>query len=103
MEKAKRSPKLALEALIVEMASPRIAASAQQRMHLETEGTKRRLILVDEAPYHGYACSWCGCRFPRADVSHCEPLEALILARQQRQKHFADHVCSQSLYAKHSG
>jgi hypothetical protein len=95
MEKTKRAPKVLLDALSVEMASPRIAASALEAMHPETEGPARALVLINDAPYHGYACSWCGCRFPRADVRHGEPLESLVLARQQRLKHFADHVCSQ--------
>jgi hypothetical protein len=95
MEKMKRSTESLLGALTVEMASPRIAASAQQELHPEGERVKRKLILINEASCHGYACSWCGCRFPRADVRNSGPLEALILARQQREKNFGDHICSQ--------
>jgi hypothetical protein len=93
MQKTKRS--LALGALTAEMASPRIAASAQEAMHPATEETQRRLILINEPPFYGYACSWCGCRFSREDVRNGGPVAEIIRGREQREKHFAEHVCSE--------
>jgi hypothetical protein len=48
MEKTKGIPETGLDALTVEMARPRIAASAQEAMHPETE-PKRKFVLVNQA------------------------------------------------------
>jgi hypothetical protein len=63
-------------------------------MYPETEANGRRLVIVNEHPFHGYACSWCGCRFPRTDDPKFDPIEALIVAKERREKRFADHLCS---------
>jgi hypothetical protein len=74
---------------------PPIAASAQAAMRPETEGTERTLVLFSQGPSHAYACSWCGCRFPGDDVPSSATLgEKLLLFEAQRQKRFAEHVCS---------
>jgi hypothetical protein len=48
MEKTKGIPETGLDALTVEMARPRIAASAQEAMHPETD-PKRKFVLVNQA------------------------------------------------------
>jgi hypothetical protein len=95
MSKTRESPHTALAALTAEMTRPSIAASAQAAMHPETEGTERKLVLVNEDPFQGYACSWCGGRFPEDALPSSATLgEELLLFEAQRQKRFAEHVCS---------
>lgn len=50
MEKTKKLPETVLDALTVEMARPRIAASAQEAMHPETE-PERKFVLVNQAVF----------------------------------------------------
>src|SRR5450755_1162648 len=94
MIKAGEPSNPALDALTIEMASPRIAASAQETMH-PSHGPQRRLVLIHEEPFDCYACSWCGSRFPTADAPNgLTMLQILHLYRAQREKRFAEHVCS---------
>jgi hypothetical protein len=100
MIKTKESARCALGALTVEMTKSPIAASAQEAMH-PADGRQRRLMLIHEEPFHGYACSWCGCRFPKTKTDVPNPVslfETLRLAREQRRKQFSDHVCSERPY-----
>jgi hypothetical protein len=92
MKKATASVAAALSGVNAEMALPRMAASAQEAMHPDME-VKRRLVIVNEHPFHGYACSWCGRKFPRTDIADVISPEALNQARMQREKDFLDHVC----------
>jgi hypothetical protein len=117
MSKTRESPHTALAALTAEMMRPPIAASAQVAMRPETEGTERKLVLVNEDPFQGYACSWCGCRFPDDGVPssahqvfrsrakhrvHFVTLgEKLLPFEAQRQKRFAEHVCSDRPHVTH--
>ena len=79
------------------MASPRIAESAQEKMCPAT-GQKRRLKLIYEEPFHCYACSWCGSRFPIDDAPNgLTMFQILHLYRAQREKRFSEHVCSERL------
>jgi hypothetical protein len=93
MKRATANVDAALSAVKAQMAVPRVAASAQEAMHPETEAMKRRLVVVNEHPFYGYACSWCGYKFPRADVPDGASLEALQRVRKRREKEFSDHVC----------
>jgi hypothetical protein len=102
MRETRESPNTALVALTVEMMKPPIAASAQEAMHPETEGPPRKLVLVNQGPFHGYACSWCGCRFPEGDVPNRATLgEKLLLFEAEREKRFAQHVCSDRPHIAH--
>src|SRR5450432_2466780 len=98
MQNYRESPESVLGALRAEMAKPHVAASAQEAMHPETRRFERQLVLVDEGLFHGYACDWCGCRFPdgpESEVPGCAtPAEKLLLFAAQREKRFAEHVCS---------
>lgn len=88
-----------LGALTVEMAIPRIAASAQRVMH---PAHPRRLVTITEKPIHGYTCSWCGCRFPETDVPTRATLgEDLLHFEAAREKRFTEHVCSDRPHVKH--
>lgn len=102
MSKSRESPTTALDELTAEMASPRIAASAQEAMHPETEGMERKLILVREDRFHSYACSWCGCRFPEIDISiRATLVQTPLLLEAQRETRFAEHVCSDRPHITH--
>lgn len=102
MSETRESPNSALAALTVEMMKPPIAASAQEAMHPETEGPLRKLELINQGPFHGYACSWCGCRFPEGDVAIRATLgEKLLLFEAEREKRFAEHVCSDRPHIAH--
>jgi hypothetical protein len=102
MSETRESPKSALAALTLEMMKPPIAASAQEAMHPATEGPERKLVLIDQGPFHGYACSWCGCRFPEGDVASCAMLgEKLLRFEAQRETRFAEHVCSDRPHVTH--
>jgi hypothetical protein len=93
MIKTKEPPNAALGALTIEMASPRIAASAQEAMHPETEGRERKLVLFNRDPFHGYACSWCGYRFPESVISDRVSLfDKRHHFKLQREKEFSRHV-----------
>jgi hypothetical protein len=102
MSETRESPNRALAALTVEMMKPPIAASAQEAMHPATEGTERRLVLITQGRFEGYACSWCGCRFPEGDVAIRATLgEKLLLFEAEREKRFAEHVCSDRPHVAH--
>lgn len=102
MSETRESRNSALAALTVEMMKPPIAASAQEAMHPATEGTERKLVLVNQGPFRGYACSWCGCRFPEGDVVSRAMLgEKLLLFEANREKRFAEHVCSDRPHVTH--
>src|SRR5471030_765366 len=100
MQNYRESPESVLGALKAEMAKPPVAASAQEAMHPETRRIARQLVLVDEGLFHGYACDWCGCRFPDGppdgpggDVpGRATPAEKLSLVATRREKRFAEHV-----------
>jgi hypothetical protein len=79
------------------MVNPRIAGSALEAMHPETEGIERKLVLFNRDPFQGYACSWCGYRFPESVISdRVSLLEKRHLFKLQREKEFSRHVCSKS-------
>jgi hypothetical protein len=91
--KVKRSTKSALDALATEMLQRPTAASAHEAMNPEQEGKHRKLVLIHENSFYGYACSWCGCRLTKIDdaslggnLSHVE---------KRLEKQFAAHVCSE--------
>ena len=96
--KVKRSIKSALDALATEMAQRPTAASAHEAMNPEHEGQYRKLVLIHENSFYGYACSWCGCRLTKIDdaslggnLSHFE---------MRLEKQFAAHVCSEYPHVK---
>jgi hypothetical protein len=102
MSKTRESPHVALAALTAEMMRRPIAASAQVAMRPETKGTERKLVFTGQSPFHAYACSSCGCRFPEDDVPNSATLgEQLLLIEAQRQKRFAEHVCSDRPHVTH--
>ena len=102
MRKTRESPHTARAALTAEMMRPPTAASARVAMHPETEGTERKLALINQGPLHAYACSWCGCRFPEDGVpSRARLGEKLLLPEAQREKRFAEHVCSDRPHVTH--
>jgi hypothetical protein len=105
MQNYRESPESVLGALRAEMAKPHVAASAQEAMHPESRRMERQLVLVDEGLFHGYACDWCGCRFPdgpEGDVpGRATPDEKLFLFAAQREKRFAEHVCADRPLSTH--
>src|ERR1700682_206805 len=102
MARTNESGRTALGALTAEMTRSPIAASAQEAMHPEIKRMERQLVWVNQGPFHGYACSWCGCRFPEGDVPSRATLgEKLLLFEAQREKRFAEHVCSDCPRATH--
>jgi hypothetical protein len=75
------------------MAKPRIAASALKAMRRKAKQEQRELVIIDS--FHGYECSWCGCRFPETAVSDSVSLfEKRHLVKVLREKQFAEHVCA---------
>jgi hypothetical protein len=101
MENNKESSKSVLGDLKAEMAKPPIAASAQEAMHPAIKRMERTLVLVNQGPFHGYACSWCGCRFPEVVPSNATLGENLLPFEAQREKRFAEHVCSDRPHVTH--
>ena len=102
MTKAKESAETALGALTAEMTKPPIAASALEAMHPESEWQQRKLVPMHQEPFHGYACSWCGCRFPKTDIpADVSLLETLRVSKVQREKRFVAHVCSECPHSTH--
>src|SRR5450755_896510 len=105
MQNYRESPESVLGALKAEMAKPPVAASAQEAMHPETRRIERQPVLVDEGLFHGYACDWCGCRFPDGtgdDVpGRATSAEKTFLFATQREKRFAEHVCSERPRSTH--
>jgi hypothetical protein len=93
VEKIKESRDAVLDALTVEMKKSPIAASAQEAMR-PADGHRRKLLLIREQLFQGFACSWCGCRFPTSDAP-MSLFETLSVASEQRVKQFAEHVCSE--------
>jgi hypothetical protein len=98
MQNYRESPESVLGALKIEMAKPPVAASAQEAMHPESRRIERQPVLVDEGLFHGYACDWCGCRFPDAPEGNvpgrATPAEEIFPFATQREKLFAEHICS---------
>jgi hypothetical protein len=77
------------------MAEPRIAASARKAMRIKARHEQRELVIIDF--FHGYECSWCGCRFPETVVPAGDSLfEKRHVAKVLREKQFLEHVCSES-------
>jgi hypothetical protein len=75
------------------MAKPRIAASALKAIRRKARLEQRELVIVDS--FHGYECSWCGCRFPEtADPGGVSLFEKRHLAKVLREKQFLEHGCS---------
>jgi len=96
--KVKSSTKSALDTLATEMLQQPTAASAHKAMNPEREGQHRKLELIHENSFYGYACSWCGCRLTKIDdsslggnLSHFE---------MKLEKQFAAHVCSEYPHVK---
>ena len=84
-----------LRLLTTGMAKPRIAASALKAMRRKAKHEQRELVIIDS--FHGYECSWCGCRFPETAVSDGVSLfEKRHLAKVLREKQFLEHVCSEA-------
>jgi hypothetical protein len=84
-----------LRLLTSRMAKPRISASALKATCAKTQHEQRELIHLDS--FHGYECSWCGCRFPESANSEGVSLfEKRHLAKVLRDKEFAEHVCSEA-------
>jgi hypothetical protein len=93
--KAKKSGKAVLEEVTSEMAKPHITASARKAIHPESGRQRRKLVLIHQGSFHNYACSWCGCRFGRTKIPDGISLfEILLVSKLQREKQFADHLCS---------
>lgn len=92
----RESPKSTLRALKAEMTKAPIAASVLEAMHPEIKRMERELVLLNQGPFHGYSCSWCGCRFrfPEDDVRSHTTLSEKLLVEAQREERFAEHVCS---------
>jgi hypothetical protein len=88
--KKKRAIKV-IAALSAEMSVPHITTSALRALH-QFAPRARKLHLIDS--FHGYACSWCGCRFPesRPPQGH-SAIENSHLAKLHREKQFAAHIC----------
>jgi hypothetical protein len=84
-----------LAVLSAKMALPAITASALRAMHHFAQNHHhRKLLLIDS--FHGYGCNWCGCRFPETRVVEGRTAsETVRLRKSQRQKQFADHICSE--------
>jgi hypothetical protein len=99
MTKREQSHTAALHELTVEMAGQRIAASAEEAMHPQTGETNRKLAPIKERSFRGYACSWCGCRFPEPDARASAGAETNGFRETQRQARFVEHVCSDRPHA----
>jgi len=84
-----------LAVLGAEMALPAITTSALRAMHHFAQNHhNRKLLLIDS--FHGYGCNWCGCRFPETRaVDGRNASETVRLRKSQREKQFADHICSE--------
>ena len=95
MAKASKSVATALSELTAEMAKPTMTASAMRAMHPKLGCQQRKLELIHHDSFHGYACNWCGCRFPN---SKTVPVDASLFVEhhifeEQRDKFFGAHVC----------
>jgi hypothetical protein len=100
VEKIEESRDAVLDALTVDMKKSPIAASAQEAMQ-PADGHRRKRLLIREQPFQGFACSWCECRFPTSDAP-MSLFETLSVAREQRVKEFAEHVCSEYPHPAHA-
>lgn len=88
----KKPTRKALSALAAEMNVPHITTSAVRALH-HLAPHARKLDFID--PFHGYACSWCGCRFPESRPPQGDSAaENLLLQKFHREKQFSRHVCS---------
>ncbi len=77
------------------MAEPRITASALKATRVNARHEQRELVILDF--FHGYECSWCGCRFPETAVPDGDSLFGKRhVAKVLREKQFLEHVCSKS-------
>src|SRR6202043_2268785 len=85
----------ALNELSAEEAVPHIASSALRALdHFAHDHQHRKLLLIDS--FHGYGCNWCGCRFPETRAVDARTAsETLRLRKAQREKQFANHICSE--------
>jgi hypothetical protein len=97
MAKVKKTLKEALGKLTAEMARPNRTASVLRSQLSKPGGNHRKLELIDA--FHGFACSWCGCRFPESSMpidtlknSKAAPKSQHLSAA--REKQFAAHLCS---------
>lgn len=91
----KKTTRKALAALSAAMNVPHITTSALRALHQLTPHS-RKLDFID--PFHGHACSWCGCRFPESRPPEgYSPSDASRLRKLHREKQFAAHICSERL------
>jgi hypothetical protein len=89
---ATKSAKAVLDELTAEMAEPRIAASAVAAVRRDDE--QRKLLLIHQGSFHGYACSVCGNRFLETSAPDGMSLfQMLGFYSEQREKQFTAHVC----------
>jgi hypothetical protein len=94
----KKSARKAIAALSAEMSLPHITTSALRVLH-HLAPHSRKLDFID--PFHGHACSWCGCRFPESRPPQGNSAaENLLLQKFHREKQFSRHVCSERPTAK---
>jgi predicted adenine nucleotide alpha hydrolase (AANH) superfamily ATPase len=97
MVQVKKTLNKALGRLAAEMARPNRTASVLRSKLSKPGGSHRKLELIDA--FHGYACSWCGCRFPESALSTHTPKNLTVAQKRrrlaaEREKQFAAHVCS---------
>ena len=97
MVQVKKTLNKALGKLTAEMARPHRTASVLRSKLSKPGGSHRSLELIDT--FHGYACSWCGCRFPESvlAIANAKNLTAAQKRRRfaaEREKQFGAHVCS---------
>jgi hypothetical protein len=97
MVKVNKTSKKALGELIAEMAKSNRTASVLRSKLSKPGGRHRKLELIDA--FHGFACSWCGCRFPESERSVDLPRNLTVVQKPrrlaaEREKQFAAHVCT---------
>jgi hypothetical protein len=82
-----------MAALSAEMNVPHITTSAVRALH-QLASHARKLDFID--PFYGYACSWCGCRFPESRQPQGNfAAENSRLQKFHREKQFSQHICSE--------
>lgn len=97
MVKVDKTSTRALRKLAAEMAQPNRTASVLRSQLSKPGGSHRKLELIDA--FHGFACSWCGCRFPESATPFKTPNNLTVAQKGQhlsaeREKQFAAHLCS---------
>jgi hypothetical protein len=91
----KKPPIKIIAALSAEMSKQHVTNSALRALH-QLQPRSRKLRLID--PFHGHACSWCGCRFPESRPPQGDSAsENARLAKLHREKEFAAHICCERL------